>query len=184
MYSTVPLSWLSEDFNGMRTGRGGRSLSEASQYYLCPSFFLRLITLPHPASFKIREQTVYCVWNVMAHAQKPYLVFWRNGRIYLNRRGRQFSRLLVAEVCASAVVMLDVPCSEVVWRVLTTHLIRQFPFTFPIVRHSVPSHFNWTLPTVPWVSRSWCVFLKSVLVHNVITDSASVKFVGCNLKRS
>ena len=27
---------------------------------------------------------------------------------------RQFSRLLAAEVCASAVVMLDTPCSEVV----------------------------------------------------------------------
>ena len=28
--------------------------------------------------------------------------------------GRQFIRLLAAEVCASAVVMLDTPCSEVV----------------------------------------------------------------------
>ena len=28
--------------------------------------------------------------------------------------GRQFSRLLAAEVCASAVVVLDTPCSEVV----------------------------------------------------------------------
>ena len=27
--------------------------------------------------------------------------------------GGQFSRLLAAEVCASAVVMLDTPCSEV-----------------------------------------------------------------------
>ena len=30
-----------------------------------------------------------------------------------------------AEVCASAVVMLDTPCSEVVWRVLATQSIRQ-----------------------------------------------------------
>jgi len=45
--------------------------------------------------------------------------------------GRQFSRLLSAEVCASAVVMLDTPCSEVVWRVLATHSICQFPFTSP-----------------------------------------------------
>jgi len=44
---------------------------------------------------------------------------------------RQFSRLLAAEVCASAVVMLDTPCSEVVWRVLATHSIRQFPLHFP-----------------------------------------------------
>jgi hypothetical protein len=28
--------------------------------------------------------------------------------------GRQFSRLLAGEVCASVVVMLDTPCSEVV----------------------------------------------------------------------
>ena len=71
-------------------------------------------------------------WKVTAHAQKPDFVFRRNGGVYLNRRGgRQFSRLLAAEVCASAVVMLDAPCSEVVWRVLATHSIRQFPLHFP-----------------------------------------------------
>ena len=48
--------------------------------------------------------------NVMAHAQKPNLVFQRNGRVHLYRRGCQFSRLLAAEVCASAVVMLVRPC--------------------------------------------------------------------------
>jgi hypothetical protein len=67
----------------------------------------------------------------MAHAQKPGFVFRRNGRVHLNRRGCQFSRLLAAKVCASAVVMLDIPCSEVVWRVLATHSIRQFSFHFP-----------------------------------------------------
>ena len=67
----------------------------------------------------------------MAHAQKPVFVFRRNGRVHLNRRGRQFSRLLTAEVCASAVVMLETPCSEVVWRVPATHSIRQFPLHFP-----------------------------------------------------
>jgi hypothetical protein len=66
-------------------------------------------------------------WNVMAHAQKPDFVFRWNGRVHLNWRGRQFSRLLSAEVCASAVVMLNTACSEVVWRVLATHSIRQFP---------------------------------------------------------
>ena len=38
----------------------------------------------------------------MAHAQKPDFISRRNGRVHLNRRGRQFSRLLAAEVCASA----------------------------------------------------------------------------------
>ena len=37
----------------------------------------------------------------MAHAQKPGFVFRRNGRVNLNRRRRQSSRLLAAEVCAS-----------------------------------------------------------------------------------
>jgi len=67
----------------------------------------------------------------MAHAQKPNSVFRRNGRVHLNRRGRQYSRLLAVEACASAVVMLDTPCSEVVRRVLATHSIRQFPLQFP-----------------------------------------------------
>jgi len=54
---------------------------------------------------------------------------------------RQFSRLLAAEVCASAVVMLDTPCSEVVWRVLAIHCIRHFPPSLPglcvTVRHHI-----------------------------------------------
>jgi len=44
-------------------------------------------------------------WNVMAHAQKPDSVFRRNGRVHLYRRGRQFSRLLAAEVCTSAFIV-------------------------------------------------------------------------------
>ena len=71
---------------------------------------------------------VGCVWNVMAHAQKPDFFFRRNERVRLNRQGRQFSRLLAAEVCASAV---DTPCFEVVGIVLATHSIRQFPPHFP-----------------------------------------------------
>jgi hypothetical protein len=67
----------------------------------------------------------------MAHAQKPDFVFRRNGRVHLNRQGRQFSRLLAAEVCPSAVVILDTPCSGVVWRVLATHSIHQFSLHFP-----------------------------------------------------
>jgi len=50
-------------------------------------------------------------WNVMAHAQKTDFVLRRNGRVRLNQRGRQFSRLLAAELCTSAVVMLDTPWS-------------------------------------------------------------------------
>ena len=59
------------------------------------------------------ENVVQLVQNAMAHAQKPDFVFPRNERVHLNRWGRQFSRLLAAEVCASASVMLDRPRSEV-----------------------------------------------------------------------
>ena len=67
--------------------------------------------------------------------------------------GRQFSRLLVAEVCASALVMLDTPCSEVVRGGLATHSIRQFPLHFPSLCHRMPSHFNWSLPTLRMFKR-------------------------------
>ena len=46
------------------------------------------------------------VRNVMAHAQKPDLVFQRNGRVHLNRRGCQFSRLLVVEECGQRLYYL------------------------------------------------------------------------------
>ena len=65
----------------------------------------------------------------MAQAQKPDLVFRTSP--FKSAGERQYSRLLAAEVCVSAVVMLDTPCSEVVWRVLATHCIRQFPLQFP-----------------------------------------------------
>jgi hypothetical protein len=81
-------------------------------------------------------------WNVMAHAQKQDFVFRRNGRVHLNRRGRQFCRLLAAEVCASAAVMLDTPCSEVVWRVLATHSIRQFPHSLSLPCVAVCHHIS------------------------------------------
>jgi hypothetical protein len=81
----------------------------------------------------------------MAHAQKPDLVFWRNRWVHLNWRGRQFSRLLAAEVCASAVVRLDTPCSEVAWEYWLPIPFTSFPLTSPPVRHRVPSGFNWIL---------------------------------------
>jgi hypothetical protein len=76
---------------------------------------------------------VDCVWNVMAHAQKPDFVFQRKGRVHLNRPGGGVSSVdyWKPRCAALAVVMLDTPCSEVVWRVLATHSIRQFPLHFP-----------------------------------------------------
>jgi hypothetical protein len=44
-------------------------------------------------------------WNAMTQAQKSDFVFRRNGRIHLILQGRQFSRLLAVEVCASALIV-------------------------------------------------------------------------------
>ena len=74
---------------------------------------------------------VELVRNVMAHAQKPDLVFQRNGRVHLNRRGCQFSRLLAVKECESA----DSNCIDRApsssSRLLATHSIRIFPLHFP-----------------------------------------------------
>jgi hypothetical protein len=110
----------------------------------------------------------------MAHTQKADFVFRRNGRVYLNRRGRQFSRLLAAEVCASAVVMLDTPFSEVEWRVLATHSIRQFLLHFPSPTSpcaiTFQLHFTWLQTfrdnlTVPSLQVKWCLFFWFFLLY-------------------
>jgi hypothetical protein len=92
-------------------------------------------SLPHFSDARccvslLATTVVDCIWNVMVHEQKQNFIFRRNERVHLNRRGPQFSRLLAAEVCVSAIVMLDTSYSEVVWRVLSTHSIRQFPLHF------------------------------------------------------
>ena len=77
------------------------------------------------------------------------LVFRRNGRVRLNRRGRQFSRLLAAEVlrisgsnAGYTKFRGSVKRCEGYWLPIP---YASFPFTSPPVRHRVPSRFNWTL---------------------------------------
>ena len=86
----------------------------------------------------------------MAHAQKPDFAFRQNGRVHLNRRGRQFSRLLAAVLCASAVVLLDTACAELVWEYWLPIPFASFPFTSPPVRHRAPSGLKHTLPDSPF----------------------------------
>ena len=93
----------------------------------CCIFLGRFVSLS--CLVTVERWTAFEMWWHTRRNQNTF--FRRNGRVHLNRQGRQFSRLLAAEVCASAVVMLDIPCSEVVWRVLATHCIRQFPLHFP-----------------------------------------------------
>jgi hypothetical protein len=97
-----------------------------------PQIACQLRTLAHTdAHWTHYHSVVEASWNVMAHVQKPDFVFRRNGRVHLNRRGCQFSWLLAAEACASAVVMLDTPRSEVVWEYWLPTPFASFPFTSP-----------------------------------------------------
>ena len=66
--------------------------------------------------------------------QKPHFVFRGNERVYLNRgdvSSVDYWQPRCAHQLLLLLVMLDTPCSEVVWRLLATHSIRQFPFHFP-----------------------------------------------------
>jgi len=105
---------------------------------------------------------------------------------------RQFSRLLAAEVCASAVVMLDTSCSEVVWRVLATNFIRQFPLDFPsrespcaiTFQLDSTSNFSTLLPLfIPAVScYKWHKFVPDTksLYLNLIPSYINLFFTSLN----
>ena len=110
----------------------------------------------------------------MAQAQIPNFVFRRNERVHLNRRVRQFSRLPAADVCASAVVMLDTPCSEIVWRVLAIHSIRHFPFHFP--SRASPCAITFQLDSTK--KTLVCYTLVHVKFNGVLNLAGTVKIRG------
>jgi len=128
---------------------------------------------PCAVTFQLDSTTniVDCVWNVMAHTQKPDFIFWWNG----NWRGRQFIRFLAAEVCASAVVMLDTPCSEVVWRVLASHSIRQFPLHSPF--HASPCAVTYQLDSTTKYGRM-CLKCDGTHTETRFRLSAKQKLAG------
>ena len=90
------------------------------------------------------DRWVRHVWNVMAHAQKPDLVFPRNGRVHLNWRG-----VSVQSTAGSRGVRISGSNAgyTVFWgRVQDYRLptpLACFPFTSPTVRRRVPSGSNW-----------------------------------------
>jgi len=88
------------------------------------------------------------------HFRTPVTIFWQAALQSSHQdTPLSVSRLLAAEVCASAVLMLDKPCSEVAWRVPATHSIRQFPLHFP-------SHVSPCAITFQLESTSCCAPLR------------------------
>jgi hypothetical protein len=92
------------------------------------------------------------VWNVMAHAQKPDLVFQRNGRVHLNwRRGGGGA---VQSTTGSRGVRISSSNGSNAGYTMFWGRVQDYwlptplacsPFSSPTVRHRVPSGFNWTL---------------------------------------
>ena len=130
--------------------------------FLMPGIELGVLVCPSHCLDTVIPK-VDCVWNVTAHAQKPDFVFRQNGRVYLNRRGQQFSRLLAAELCASAVVMLDKPSSEVVWSVLATPIHSSFTPSLPQPCVTVCHHVSSGLYT------SYLLLLRVLSLHSRLT---------------
>jgi len=68
-------------------------------------------------SLKSRSCHVWCRVRLKCdgtRAETRFRLSAKRSNPFKSAGGRQFNRLLAAEVCASAVVMLDTPCSEVV----------------------------------------------------------------------
>ena len=104
---------------------------------------------------------VDCVWNVMAHTQKPDFVFRRNGRVHLNRRGASVQ----STTGSRGVRISGSNAGYTMFRgsVKSTGYPFHSPFPLhfpPPVRHRVPPHINWSLHTADCLWRpSRCVTL-------------------------
>ena len=105
----------------------------------------------------------------MAHAQKPDLVFQRNGRVHLNQRGCQFSRLLAVEECGSA----DSDCIDRAptysARLLATHAIRIFPLHFPSRASPCAIRFQ-----TRYTTRSSSINLHAPSYHSVFSVQLNI----------
>ena len=85
----------------------------------------------------------------MAHTQKPDFVFWRNGRVHLNRQGTS-----VQSTAGSRGVRISGSnAGYTVFRssVKGTGYTLQSPVSLSM-RHHVPSNFNWSTLVHSW---SW-----------------------------
>ena len=112
----------------------------------------------------------------MAHAQEPDFVFPWNGQVHLNRWGRQFSRILAAEVCASACAMLDRPWSGVVWEYWLPTPFASFPFTSPPVRHRMPPGSERALSRMlSTLASSFTQHMKHTTIHWKLNKTWNIK---------
>jgi hypothetical protein len=101
--------------------------------------------------------------NVMAHVQKPDFVFRQNGRVHSNRQGVSsvdYQQPRCVHQLLLLVAMLDTGSEKGTGYPLHSPVP---PFTSPPVHHRVPSHFNWSLPSlIPYNFK--CIFVLTVFM--------------------
>jgi hypothetical protein len=95
---------------------------------------------------------VDCVWNVMAHVQKPDFVFRQIGRVHLNRWGASVQSTTGRRAVHITLQSLyysckPVFCSHVTLTGCPLHSLVS-PSLLRPVRHRVPSHFKWILSLI------------------------------------
>ena len=91
-----------------------------------------------------RHRVLDCVWNVMAHAQKPDFVFRRNGRVHLKSAGASIQ----STTGSRGVRISGSNAGYTMFRgsVKGTGYTLHSPVSPSLpLRHRVPSHFNWSL---------------------------------------
>jgi len=92
----------------------------------------------------------------MAHAQKQiFCLSAKRTSPFKSAGGVSSVDYWPVELCASAVVMLDTPCSAVVRRVLATHCIRQFPPSLPLPHVTVCHHISTGIYWIKLNSSVW-----------------------------
>jgi hypothetical protein len=92
----IALTPVGENINPAAHYKEKISTQKFTPFILCLSTFIRtsftrIINIfwvgDHVLPMSTTCKVLGCVWNVVAHSQKPDFVFRRNGRVHLNRRG-------------------------------------------------------------------------------------------------
>jgi hypothetical protein len=132
------------------------SEAETGEWSTYPVLFTLPRNMVYPALLLLMRtprRPVEHVWNVMAQAQIPDLVFQRNGRVHLNWRGEESAQ----STAGSRVVRISDSNGSnagytLFWGSVQDHWLLTplacSPFISSTVRHRVPSGLNWAI--VDW----------------------------------
>ena len=128
---------------------------------------------------------VLCSWSQLkcdgTRAETRFRLSCETDRVHLNRPVGVSSVDCWQQRCAaSAVVMLDTPCSEVVWRVLAPHSIRRFPLHFLSRASPVSSHLTGLYQSIIQVRGFLCKrFVNRICFY--LVQPASFNTTPCRL---